>query len=128
MVLTHRILSLLSSGLFVLLLGIFVLGASAQEKKKEADANEEKKGKTVGTLTERSDKFIEVKADGEEKARRYVPRWVGGDPAQGGGFDKAMVKAFNQLKIGSRVEVDWVFEERFRAIAVKTLAPPRDAK
>jgi hypothetical protein len=104
-----------------------VLAASAegQDKKKEKDPLEGKKGKTIGLLVKNTGKAIEVKADGEEKARRYVPQWVGG---AGGGFDKATVKTFIALKVGSRVEVEWLFEERFRALAVKVLAPPKDAK
>jgi hypothetical protein len=116
-------LGLLGTACCVLLLGL--VSAHAQDKKKEKDPNEGKKGKAIGTLTEKSAKFIEVKADGEEKARRYVPQWVGGNS---GGFDKDVVKVFNALKIGSRIEVEWVFEERFRALKVKVLALPKDEK
>ena len=52
-----------------LFLSVSACGADAQDKKKEKDPNEGKMGKSVGTLTEKSEKFIEVKADGEEKAR-----------------------------------------------------------
>ena len=119
---------IVSSLVFTLVLGLMTSGVTAQDKKKEKDPNEGKKGKTIGTLTEKSEKFIEVKADGEEKGRRYVPQWVGGDPSKGGGLDKKMVKVFNELKVGSRVEVEWVFEERFRALKVNVLAPPKDKK
>jgi hypothetical protein len=110
----------------ICLCGFLAGGAISQESKRDADPNEGKKGKAVGTLTDKSDKFIEVKADGEEKARRYVPRWVGGAPADGGGPDKAMVKIFNGLKVGSRIEVDWEYEERFRAVRVRVLALPKE--
>jgi hypothetical protein len=110
----------------ICLCGFLAGDALSQESKKHADPNEGKKGKAVGTLTDKSDKFIEVKADGEEKARRYVPRWVGGAPADGGGPDKAMVKVFSGLKIGSRVEVEWEYEERFRAVRVRVLALPKE--
>lgn len=83
-----------------------------------------KKGRTIGLLTARGQNFIEVKADGEVKGRRYVPRWVGGSPADGGGLDKRMLKTFESLKIGSRLQVDWIYEERLRAIAVKVLQEP----
>lgn len=83
-----------------------------------------KKGRSIGLLTARGQNFIEVKADGEVKGRKYVPRWVGGLPADGGGLDKKMLKTFESLKIGSRLQVDWVFEERLRAIAVKVLQEP----
>jgi hypothetical protein len=106
------------------------LQAAAQDKK---DVKEEKKGKkrggtVVGTLTRKGENFIEVKADGEEKARKYVPHWIGGAPAQGGGPDKKMLAVFSKLKVGSRVEVKWEFEERLRAVAVKVLHEPPGAK
>jgi len=116
----HRYLS-------CVLLAVFVLfSPTTGQEKKEKDPMEGKKGKTIGTLTEKGDNFIEVKADGEEKGRKYVPQWVGGDPKQGGGPDKKMVATFKELKLGSRIEVEWVFEERLRALKVKLLAPPKD--
>ena len=98
--------------------------AFAIQPKKEKNKNEGKKGKTVGVLTAKGENFIEVQADGEEKARKYVPQWKGGLPAKGGGPDKAMLKIFRSLKVGSRIQVSWVFEERFRALAVEVLALP----
>lgn len=95
--------------------------AFATQEKKETDKKEGKKGKTIGLLTAKSANFIEVKADGEVKGRKYVPRWIGGAPATGGGLDKNMLKTFAALKVGSRLQVDWVFEERLRAVAVKVL-------
>jgi hypothetical protein len=108
-------------------------GAAPQDDKKDEkkDGKDEKKrrsGTVVGMLTKRGDKFIEVKADGEEKARRYVPHWVGGAPAQGGGPDKKMLETFAKLKEGSRVEVKWEFEERLRVVDVKVLHEPPGAK
>src|SRR4029077_5478816 len=126
MVLAHRVVGILLALCFPFLLGVMTHAAGVQEQKK--DPNEGKKGKAIGTLTEKSDNFIEVRADGEEKARRYVPHWIGGAPAQGGGFDKKVLKVFKELKIGSRVEVQWEFEERFRALSVKVLALPKDKK
>jgi hypothetical protein len=82
---------------------------------------EKKSGTVVGTLTAKGDAWIEVQADGEEKARRYVPNWVGGTPQQGGGPDKEMVKTIKDLKTGSRVRVEWKFEERPRVIKVEVL-------
>ena len=104
----------------------------AQEKQEEKkDQPTGKHGKVIGVLVGigKEKKAIEVKADGEEKARIYVPHWVGGAPAQGGGPDKKMLEVFSKLKIGSRVEVKWEFEERLRAVEVKVLRlPPGDKK
>src|SRR5262245_11833051 len=63
-----------------------------KEKEKAKDPLEGKRGKTVGKLTDKGPNFIEVTADGEEKGRRYVPEWVGGNPDKGGGPDKAVLK------------------------------------
>lgn len=96
----------------------------AQDKKKAKNPEEGKKGTLVGLLVNKGENFIEVKGDGEEKARKFVPEWKGGAPAQGGGLDKATLKTFRALKVGSRVEVNWLFEERLRALGVKVLKLP----
>jgi hypothetical protein len=105
------------------------LRAAPGDKKDTRDEKKARKrgGTVIGTLTKKGDNFIEVKADGEEKARKYVPHWVGGAPAQGGGPDKKMLAVFGKLKVGSRVEVKWEFDERPRAIAVKLLHEPPGA-
>lgn len=102
------------------LLGLMLLagsGSTAGEKKKEPV----RKGKVIGVLVAKGKNFIEVKADGEEKARKYVPHWKGGLPKDGGGPDKAMLKKFAELKVGSRLELTWEFEERLRAVEIKVL-------
>lgn len=100
--------------------------ALAVQEKKEKDKTEGKKGRAIGLLTAKGPNFIAVKAAGEEKARKYMPRWIGGLPADGGGLDKGMLKTFRSLKIGSRIQVDWVFEERLRAVGVKLLQVPKE--
>jgi hypothetical protein len=102
----------------------------AGDKKDDKDKGEKRKGTVAGVLTAKGDNFIEVKADGEEKARKYVPHWVGGVPAKDGGFDKAILKQIGQLKIGSRIRLDWDFEERPRIVRIEVLktAEPKDSK
>jgi hypothetical protein len=120
----QRILSAaLLVGIVGTLLAAFCCEASlhAQDKKKEKDPLEGKKGTTIGTLVAKEKNYIEVKADGEEKGRKYVPQWVGRNP---GGPDPDMLKVFAGLKVGSRLEVEWLFEERFRAMKVKVLKLP----
>jgi hypothetical protein len=117
---------------FGLTLGIVALGdgsaafAQEKDKKKEKDPLEGKKGTAIGTLTGKGPNFIELKADGEEKGRKYVPHWVGGAPDKGGGPDKKMVKIISELKVGSRLEVGWEFEERLRVVSVKVLQVPKE--
>lgn len=99
--------------------------AQEKDKKKEKNPLEGKKGTVIGILVSKGKNFIEVKAAGEEKGRKYIPHWVGGAPAQGGGPDKKMLKVFSELKIGSRLEVDWHFEEHLRVVGVKVLQAPK---
>src|SRR5262245_49288767 len=94
------------------------------DDKKEKKPPEKRGGTIIGILTEKGKGYIEVKADGEEKARRYVPHWVGGAPAQGGGPDKKMLEVFNKLKVGSRIRLVWEFEERPRAVRIEVLKGP----
>lgn len=89
---------------------------------------EGKKGTVIGVVTDKGTNFIEVKADGEEKARRYVPDWVGGLPSQGGGFDKDMIAAIAKVPLGARVKLDWKFEERPRVVKLEVLQAPKDNK
>lgn len=98
------------------------------DEKKEEKKEEKKSGTIVGELTAKGKGYIEVKADGEEKARRYVPRWVGGLPKDGGGFDKETVKTIGELKVGSRVKLEWEFEERPRVVKVTVLKAPAKEK
>mgnify|MGYP005844506081 CR=1 FL=1 len=97
-------------------------------KKEVGEKAEKRAGVIVGTLTAKGPNWIEVKADGEEKARRYVPHWRGGLPKDGGGPDKAMVRVINGLTVGSQLRVGWEFEERPRVVKVEVLekAAPGD--
>jgi hypothetical protein len=109
----------------VLLGGALCLAwAAASSTSSAGDKEEKRKGTVVGLLTAKGDNFIEVKADGEEKARKYVPHWVGGAPAQGGGPEKIMVKQIAQLKVGSRLRIEWEFDERPRVVRVEVLKAP----
>ena len=98
--------------------------ADAQEQKPDPKKEEKKSGTATGMLAAKGDNWIELKADGEEKARRYVPHWVGGIPSQGGGPDKKMVETIKALKVGSRLRVEWEFDERPRVVKIEVLKAP----
>ena len=114
------------ASMLLLALSCGLLSVDAQDKKKEKDPLEGKKGTAIGTLVAKEKGSIELKADGEEKARKYFPQWVGGMPAQGGGPDKAILKTISELKIGSRLEVEWLFDERLRVMKIKVLKVPTE--
>ena len=101
----------------------FVALAGAQEKK-----DEPRKGTVTGVVSAKGDNWIEVKADGEEKGRRYVPHWRGGAPAAGGGLDKDMLARMKDTPLNSRVKIDWEFEERARVVKIEVLKKPDEKK
>jgi hypothetical protein len=105
---------LLAAGLF----GLALAPAPADDKK-----DEKRKGTVTGVVTKKDDggKWIEVKADGEEKPRKYVPHWRGGAPADGGGPDKTMVAELKKVPLKSRVRLEWSFEERPRVEKIEVL-------
>ena len=94
------------------------------------DEPKEKKGMLVGVVVEKGKNSIKVKAFGEEKPREYFPKWVGGLPKDGGGFDKKTLATFEKLKIGQKIRLTWEHQERFRAVEIEILdkgdAPPKD--
>ncbi|HET6576596.1 MAG TPA: hypothetical protein VFG68_23565 [Fimbriiglobus sp.] len=100
------------------LLGLALAPAPADDKK-----DEKRKGTVTGIVTKKDDggKWIEVKADGEEKARKYVPHWHGGAPTDGGGPDKTMIAAIKKVPLKSRVRLEWAFEERPRVEKIEVL-------
>lgn len=105
--------------------------ALAAEDKKEPDKKEkekEKGGTVTGELTAKGDNWIEVKADGEEKARRYTPKWVGGLPKDGGGFDKEILQAIGKIPLKSRVRLEWTFQERARVVKIEVLKKAEEKK
>src|SRR5688572_31066602 len=114
------LLRIAQAGFFVVALCGFTIG---QEKK-----DEPRKGTVTGVVTAKGDNWIEVKADGEEKARRYVPHWRGGAPADGGGPDKDMVAKIKDTPLKSRVKLDWEFEERARVVKIEVLKKPEEKK
>jgi hypothetical protein len=121
------------AGLFALGALLLCLGAGPAEEKKPDEKkvetkDESRKGTVTGVVTAKGDNWIEVKADGEEKARRYVPHWKGGAPAAGGGPDKEMVAEIKKVPLNSRVELKWVFEERPRVEKLTILKKPEEKK
>jgi hypothetical protein len=102
---------------------VFAFSGRAEEPKKK---DEEKKGTVTGIVTAKGDNWIEVKADGEEKPRKYVPHWRGGNPKDGGGPDKEMVAKIKEVPLKSRVRLEWVFEERPRVEKIEVLKKEKE--
>lgn len=77
---------------------------SAQDKAKR------RTGTLAGVVIAKGDSkdgrngWIEIKADGEEKGRKY---WPVGAP-KGGGPDREILAGMRKAEIGARVQVEWV--------------------
>jgi len=109
--------------LVTLAIGCAFLGsAQSEEPKKEAV----KKGTITGVVTAKAANWIEVKADGEEKGRRYIPHWRGGAPKDGGGPDKEMVAKLKDVPLKARVRIEWIFEEHYRVEKVEILKKEKE--
>lgn len=104
----------------VLALALTVSAAGRGDDAKKSP-DEARKGTVTGVVTARGDNWIEVKADGEEKGRRYVPHWRGGLPKDGGGPDKEMVAKLKAVPVKARVRLEWSFEERPRVEKIEVL-------
>ena len=111
------------------LLAASVLGvAAAGQDKKDEKKDEPRKGTVTGVVSAKGDNWIEVKADGEEKARKYVPHWRGGAPDKGGGPDKDMVARIKDTPVHSRVRLEWSFAERPRVEKIEVLKKAEPGK
>lgn len=84
-------------------------GLVAGQEKQEP----EKRGSVVGVATAKGGYWIEIKADGEEKARRYFC-----------GSNQVALKAVKSTEVGSRVRLEWRFEEVFRVVKIEVLKEP----
>ncbi|MCX7806071.1 MAG: serine/threonine protein kinase, partial [Planctomycetota bacterium] len=78
----------------------------------------EQSGTLIGVLTFNQNNCIEVKPD-SGPPERFIPRWMGGHPSQGGGLDRQMVAALTRFKVGDRVRVSWIYETRKRVVGIE---------
>jgi hypothetical protein len=95
----------------VLALGFLLAAGEASGQGKTA-------GTIVGFLTAKGDSWVEIKADGEEKARRYIPVWGKDGP------DKSIMKVIADTPLNSRVEMDWRQDNRPRIVKLQVLKKP----
>lgn len=84
-----------------------------------------KTGRFTGTIQEKDEGWIRVKNE-EGRSEKFVPRWIGGMPAQGGGPDREMVNKLNHLKPGERVRIDYEINEGMRILRIDKLTREGD--
>jgi len=78
-----------------------------------ADEKEDRTGTVSGMAMSKGGNWIEVKADGEEKPRKY---YTGSDPVA--------LKAVKETEVGSRIRMEWRFREVYRVVKIEVLKPP----
>lgn len=109
----NRLLTWLIGAFLVTGIGAAGLPCASAQQKKEAD----KTGSVTGKVTDKGGHWIDVKADGEEKARRYYC-----------GSDQAALKAVKNTEVGSRVRLAWRYREVFRVVEIDVLRAPDKQK
>ena len=76
------------------------------------------RGTTVGAVTKKGRKWIEIRSDSGNVAR-YIPRWIGDAPKDGGGPEKRMLAVISGLRAGDRVGVKWQVDHHLRLVDVQ---------
>jgi uncharacterized OB-fold protein len=74
-------------------------------------------GTVTGAVTAKGENWVEVKADGAEKAERYIPRRTGPNS------DKEVLAQIAKVKVGDKVNLKWTFQEHKRVLSI-TVVPP----
>lgn len=107
------------------LVGTVVLAGSFGEIEVQADERV-RSGSVVGRVVEVGDQAFWIYSEKHDEEARFVPRWIGGNPSDGGGLDKAMLEQIRGLRRGMIVRVKWVYDERPRAVGIEVLERPRE--
>ena len=89
-------------------------------------------GVLEGIITSLGDAWLEVQTEGKHKVKLRAP-WRGGNPADGGGPDREVVKKIGTVRVGDEVAVTWAMPEgkrvmdvRLRKAADRTAVPVGD--
>jgi len=77
-------------------------------------------GTVAGVVTAKGRAWVEIRS-ASGKAARYIPRWLGGMPRDGGGPEKAMLAKIAALKAGQRVSVRWQVDRHLRVLELTPL-------
>jgi hypothetical protein len=77
-----------------------------------------KEGTLTGAVVAKGETWVDVKTP-DGAVQRFWPRWLGGMPAAGGGFDKDMIRAIAGIPIGATVKITWKYDERLRALGIE---------
>lgn len=93
------------------------LSSFARDKEEKGDHKAGDKGVIVGEIIEKDGPKITVREEREKLT--LMPYWRGGNPSDGGGFDKEMVARLKDFDRGDTVKVAWTFEEHYRIDSIE---------
>ncbi len=111
--------------LSAVLIGLWSLGAMAEDKKVESPAKGDK-GVLTGVIAKIDGGKVTVKAGDKETV--LMPYWRGGMPQDGGGFDKDMMKTLKDFKVGDTVKIAWTMEEHQRIDSIEKVEAAKNAE
>lgn len=77
-------------------------------------------GTIEGVVTGLGDRWIEVTAQGKPAAK-FIPPWRGGNPSDGGGLDREVLRKLGRVRVGNRVLLTWEMPEGKRVTDLKVL-------
>ncbi|MHC4251765.1 MAG: hypothetical protein ACYS9X_21810, partial [Planctomycetota bacterium] len=80
----------------------------------------EKQGTITGSVLDKGREWFDLRPEGGP-TERYMPQWLGGMPAAGGGLEKHILRAIGALQVGQRAKVGWLYEMRRRATSIEPL-------
>lgn len=78
------------------------------------------RGVVEGLVTGLGDQWIQVAREGQPPMR-FIPPWHGGNPHEGGGLDKQVLRKLGTVRVGDRVALTWEMPEGKRVVDVKVL-------
>jgi len=112
----------MSSMPFKLLLMVFPVVAITPVYAQLGELPIKTQGKLDGILVAKGNVWIEVKDD-DGYLNRYLPNWIGGPPARGGGYDPQMLNQMADIPIGNRIQLSWHWDGHLRVERLKLLRP-----
>ena len=80
-------------------------------------------GTMVGILASKGDNWVEV-LDDRDQSFRFIPEWIGKGPANGGKFKSETIELIDELIVGNRIQIDWIYDGFLRIIDAKIIKPP----
>jgi len=81
------------------------------------------KGRMDGILASKGDAWVEV-LDDRDQSFRFIPEWIGKGPANGGKFKSETLELIDELIVGNRIQINWMYDGFLRIIDAKIMKPP----